>query len=321
MSRTDTANVQESVEPRAHVARILRGRATAIVSDAVGGYPFAGIEHINADDRSALGDLAFQLLTTAVRDGELDAGYPVVSDLGRLAADHDIPIRLLFTLVYLVERSSLDQLAHDESFGVESEPWPALTQLIHAAFLDVCAAAAEHMGRHRHAIVDPLTTLHTKAVFVAALEKEIQRAERFGYPFAVIMLEVDALDEIRAKHGRGAGDRVIERIGIVLRNYFRETDWVGRLGDATFGVLMPDIQGFNAERHAERIRVAVHERLRLRDHRSDEAYAVTVSVGLLVVAAAERAMKAALLLEQAVAAVGEARHAGGNQVVHQRLDS
>jgi diguanylate cyclase (GGDEF)-like protein len=313
--------VQESVELCTQVARILQGHAGDIVADALGVYPFVGIEHVSAEDRARLGELSLQLLITAVRDGELDAGYPAVADLGRLAAQHEVSVRLLFTVLYLMERSALDQLAQDESFGVESEPWPTLTQIVHRASLDVCAAASEHVSRDGHSIIDPLTTLHTKAVFVAALEKEIQRAERFGYPFAVIVVDVDDLDEINDKHGRGAGDRVIERIGIVVRNYFRETDWVGRLGEDMFGVLMPDIQGFNAERLAERIRVTVQERMKLHDHRSDEAYAVTVSVGVLVVPSAERAMKADHLLEQAVAAVGRAREAGGNRVLSQRLDS
>ncbi len=313
--------MQESVELRTQVARILQGHAGDIVTDALGVYPFAGVEHVSAEERARLGELAFRLLTTAVRDGELDAGYPIVADLGRLAVQHEVSIRLLFTVLYLMERSALDQLAQDESFGLESEPWPTLTQMLHRASLDVCAAVSAHVGRNGPSIVDPLTTLHTREVFVAALEKEIQRAERFGYPFAVIVLDVDDLDEINEKHGRGAGDRVIERIGIVVRNYFRETDWVGRLGEDMFGVLMPDIQGFNAERLAERIRVTVQERMRLRDHRSDEAYAVTVSVGVLVVPSAERAMKADVLLEQAVAAVGRASAAGGNRVLSQRLDS
>ena len=39
--------------------------------------------------------------------------------------------------------------------------------------------------------------------FLAALEKEIQRSERFGHPFAVILLDVDRLADINARHGAG----------------------------------------------------------------------------------------------------------------------
>ena len=62
----------------------------------------------------------------------------------------------------------------------------------------------------------------------AALDKEIQRAERFDHPFSLILIDVDHLSDINARHGYGVGDRVLERIGILMRNYFREQDWVAR---------------------------------------------------------------------------------------------
>lgn len=308
--------VQEAVELRSHVARVLQGRAAAIVNEAIGVYPFAGIEHVAAEDRGRLGELAFQLLTTAVRDGELDSGYAVVGNLGRLAADKEVSTRLLFTVLYLIERATLDALALDESFGPDTEPWPALTQLIHRASLDVCAAVSEHVARDGagHGTIDSLTTLHTRPVFLAALEKEIQRCERFGHSFALIVVDVDRLADINGRHGYGAGDRVIERVGIVVRNYFRETDWVARLGGDTFGVLLPEIQGFNAERLAERMRITVQERLQLHDHRSDEQYQVTVSVGVLVAEIVDRSVKAEQLLTDALDAVRRAKQAGRNRV-------
>ena len=93
------------------------------------------------------------------------------------------------------------------------------------------------------------------------------------------------------------------------------------LGEDMFAVLMPDVQGFNAQRLAERLRLLIHERLRLRDHRSDEAYAVTASIGVLVVPTVSNAMRAEALLAEAVSVVNQASEAGGNRVVSQRLDS
>lgn len=206
--------MQVAVELRSLIARALQGRAAAIVTEAIGGYPFVGIEHIIADDRTQIGDLAFELLATAVRDGELDAGYTLVGNLGRLAADKDVSIRLL----------------------------------------------------------------------------------------------------INARHGHGAADRVIERVGIVVRNYFRETDWVARVGGDAFGVLLPEIQGFNAERLAQRIRTTVQERLQLHDHRSDEDYQVTVSVGVVVAETVDRSVQAEQLLTDAEAAVDRAKQAGRTRV-------
>lgn len=308
--------MQEAAELRAHIARSLHGRAEAIVKDAVAVYPFAGMENVGADDRAQLTGLALQLITHAVRDGALTPRHGAVADLGRLAVDKKVGTRLLFTVVYFVERSALDELAVDDSFGVASEPLPALTQIIRRASLDVCAALSEQMNGSavETVITDSLTTLHTRAIFLAALEKEIHRSERLGHPFAVILIDVDGLADINARHGYGSGDRVLERVGIVVRNYFRETDWVARLGGDTFAVLLPEIQGVNAERLAERMRITVLERLQFHDHRSDQQFPLTISVGVVVAESVDRSVKAERLVAEAEEALGRAQKAGGNRV-------
>ena len=90
----------------------------------------------------------------------MDAAYPAAADLGRIASQHGVSVRVLFTLTYLVERAALDRLAQDESFGIESEPWPTLTQMLRHASLDVCAAASQHVGGNGQMIIDPLTSIN-----------------------------------------------------------------------------------------------------------------------------------------------------------------
>ncbi|OFW36571.1 MAG: hypothetical protein A3F70_11665 [Acidobacteria bacterium RIFCSPLOWO2_12_FULL_67_14] len=308
--------MSDVVELRTHVARSIQGRAASIVQDAAAVYPFAGLEQVATDDRARLADLAFQLLTAAVRDDGLEAGHALISDLARLGAEKHLGVRQLFSAVYLMERSALDELALDESFGVSSEPWAAVTQIIRRASFDVCGAFSEQAGGTAvdDGIVDPLTTLYTRQVFVAALNREIQRSERFGHPFAIILLDVDRLAEINARHGYGAGDRVLERVGIVVRNYFRETDWVARVGEDTYAVLMPETEGVHAERLADRMRVMVQERLQLHDHRSEEQFPVTVSVAVLIAKSVDRRMQATQLLTDAEEALDRAKHAGRNRV-------
>ena len=168
------------------------------------------------------------------------------------------------------------------------------------------------------AIVDPLTTLHTRAVFLAALEKEIQRSERFGHPFAVILLDVDRLADINAKHGYGSGDRVLERIGFTVRNYFREQDWVARYAGDSFAVLLPETHREHAEQLADRIRATVETRLELHDYRSDEQVPVTVSVGVLIAEAVDQSVRAEQLLDDVKEAVDRAKQAGRNRL--ERVD-
>ncbi|MBI3049928.1 MAG: GGDEF domain-containing protein [Acidobacteria bacterium] len=307
--------MREPSEVRAHVARSLHGGAEAIVTDAVALYPFAGLETVGVDDRAPLAGRALQLIIAAVRDGALEASEVRVSELAARAEQKKIGVRPLFTVVHLVERAALDALALDDSFGVSSAPWPALAQTIRGASFDLCAALAEHLsGTVDAGIIDTLTTLYTKAVFLAALDKEIQRAERLGEPFALMVIDVDRLTDINTRYGYGAGDRVLERVGIVVRNYFRDTDWVARLGADVFAVLLPAIHGRDAQRLAERMRVTVQERLQVHDHRSDQQFPVTISVGVFAGESIERTVKAEQLVEAAQRVIVRAKQAGGNRV-------
>jgi diguanylate cyclase (GGDEF)-like protein len=234
-----------------------------------------------------------------------------------LLADKGIDARMVFNVLYLTERTALDEIAVDDSFGATSEPWPVLAQMVRRASFDVCGAFTEFLAREvaPAVLVDPLTTLHTRSVFVAALEKEIQRAERFGHPFAIIVFDVDHLAGINATHGYGAGDRILERIGIIIRNYFRETDWVARVAGDAFAVLLPEIQRVNAERLADRVRNMVRERMQLHDHRSDAQIAVTVSAGVLIAESVDKSVRAEQMMIEAKEAVTRAKTAGRNRVV------
>jgi diguanylate cyclase (GGDEF)-like protein len=308
---TDTENVQE----RSQAARILELHSEIILNDAVAIFPFAGAESADRNRSANLADLILQLLTAAVREGELDPRTGRVADLRQLAMDFGLTVRQLFGLVYVIERAALDELALDESFGATTEGWPGIGQMVRRGSFDVLAAIAERITREpdQSALHDSLTALHTRAVLIAALEKEIRRAERFLRPFAMILADVDRLAEINAKHGYGFGDRVLERIGIVIRNYFREHDWVTRSSEDTFAILMPETIRSNAESLADGLRVTVEERLALRDYRTEEHVQVTVSVAVLI-SDGQNSNHADQVLRQAEEAVARAKQAGGNRV-------
>ena len=163
-------------------------------------------------------------------------------------------------------------------------------------------------------LTDSLTALYTKSVFLAVLEKEIHRSNRFGHPFALILLDVDQLPEINATLGDGVGDRVLERIGIGVRSYFRETDWVARTSGSTFAVLLPETEAATAERLAEGVRAMIGHRLHFEDHLSGEQFPVTVSVGLVLAQLMDRSNSAEHLVADARAAVERAKWKGRNRV-------
>ena len=99
------------------------------------------------------------------------------------AAERALSTEQLFSVAYLAERTALDELALDESIGATSEPWPLVAQLVRRASFDLLAAYTERaqLEPSGAAIIDTLTTLHTRPLFDAVLAKEVDRAGRFGY--------------------------------------------------------------------------------------------------------------------------------------------
>jgi diguanylate cyclase (GGDEF)-like protein len=311
-----TSTDTEKVQDRSQAARILEKHSEVILNDAVAIFPFAGAESGDQARSANLADLILQLLVVAVRDAELDSRTGRVADLRQVAIDFGLTVRQLFGLVYVIERSALDELALDESFGATTEGWPGIAQMVRRGSFDVLAAVAERITREpdQSALHDSLTALHTRAVMLAALEKEIRRSERFKHPFAMIVVDVDHLAEINAKHGYGFGDRVLERIGIVIRNYFREHDWVTRSSEDAFAILLPETLRADAERLADGLRVTVEERLALRDYRTEEQVQVTVSVAVLIGDGVDSSVRGDQILRQAEDAVRRAKEAGRNRV-------
>ncbi|MDA1184367.1 MAG: GGDEF domain-containing protein [Acidobacteria bacterium] len=304
----------DPVELRTRIARALEKRATAIADDAVAVSAFAGMDDLDASDRTRLLEAIVRVLSHAVRETTRDSRSTDIIDLRQLVQNSALGIRTIFSVVHLLERSALGELAVDDSFGTTSETWPAVSQAVRRASFDVCATLCELRDQQRSETTDAMTGLHTREVLLIALDKEIQRAERFSHSFALIVIDIDRLSEINAAHGQGAGDFVIERVGIVVRNYFRETDWVARTAGGAFGVLLPETSRADAQQLANRVRIVVEERLHLSDYRSDDQFPVTVSIGVLVVDTPERDAQAPDLLSQAEEAVGRAKQAGRNRV-------
>jgi diguanylate cyclase (GGDEF)-like protein len=227
----------------------------------------------------------------------------------------------LFTFAYLTERTVLDELALHEDFGATSEPWPLVAQLVRRASYDLLGAYAERarLEPSGAAITDRLTTLYTRPLFEAALAKELERAVRFTCPISLILFDVDQLSKINQEHGYGVGDKILERLGITLRTYFRQHDWVARHGEDSIAVLLTRTEPDNAADLAERVRATVEERLEFKDHRDDSTVKVTLSAAVINLrAAVGEVIDPERLLADAEQIVERAKQHGRNRV--ERVD-
>ena len=107
---------------------------------------------------------------------------------------------------------------------------------------------------YRLARLDSLTGLPNRQALVEALEAELSRTRRLGRPFSVALLDCDGFKGINDRYGHLAGDEVLRRIGLGLRQHTRPYDCVGRLGGDEFLLVLSEVDSENAVLIAERLR-------------------------------------------------------------------
>ncbi len=96
-------------------------------------------------------------------------------------------------------------------------------------------------GLIKKAETDPLTKLYNKEETHRKIEECLAGAEE-GDHFALIMLDIDNFKTINDTQGHHTGDKVLIKIAEVIRNLFRESDIIGRIGGDELIVFMRNIK-------------------------------------------------------------------------------
>jgi len=274
---------RKSEDLRQQIASVLLDRSGFVTADMVAIFPFSGCEALSPEYCRRIGSLLVQLLAFAVRDGRVDPRGGFMADLHHVVLERALPVERLFTFTYLTERAAMDELAVDEVIGATSEAWPLVAQLVRRASFDVLAGYAERIQLEPSnvATTDRLTTLNAPAVMKLVISKEVDRACRFGYPLSIILYDVDNLADINRNYGYGVGDRILERLGILTRGFFRQHDWVARYEEDSIAVLLTGPDAAHANGLAETLRSTVEERLEFKDHRTDRPVRVTLTAAVI----------------------------------------
>jgi diguanylate cyclase (GGDEF)-like protein len=157
--------------------------------------------------------------------------------------------------------------------------------------------------------LDWLTGLYNMKHFDTVSAQEMARAERYGHPLSVMMLDSDNLKLINDKHGHQRGDQHIMDLSRAITHHCRLSDTAIRYGGDEFIVLMPETDTMGARFLAERIRAAVEEQGLKVDNRT---VPTTVSVG--IASSPKDATDPMGLVARADAALYTSKQAGRNRV-------
>ena len=128
----------------------------------------------------------------------------------------------------------------------------------HAALaIEAADRRARSEELYRQSREDALTGLPNRRDFFDRIGEECRRAERFGQPLCVAIVDVDHFKRINDTYGHAAGDKVLVEVAGRLRSALRPGDIVARLGGEEFGVLLPNARTATAAALCEGLRDAV----------------------------------------------------------------
>lgn len=122
------------------------------------------------------------------------------------------------------------------------------TLLDFKAYLDTC---------EEEAFTDHLTGLPNRRRFERQLDREIERTQRYGRPFCILMLDIDNFKLVNDSHGHEAGDEVIRVTAKILQEGTRGIDLAARVGGEEFAVILTETKLNVALEVADRLRMAI----------------------------------------------------------------
>ena len=128
------------------------------------------------------------------------------------------------------------------------------------------------------AITDGLTKLYNLRHFYNQLEIEIDRCNRYGHSLALLLLDIDHFKVYNDTYGHLEGDKVLVRLGQIIKSCLRTMDSAYRYGGEEFTIILPETTCEEAINVAGRLKTAVELECFLPE--PGKIYTITISIGV-----------------------------------------
>lgn len=185
-------------------------------------------------------------------------------------------------------------------------PPPAPAPTLHDASLNYNGQEHALLAPPVNSRTDDLTGLPNFFALREEITRQIAERRRRQTPVCMALVSVDQLGQLHQQHGPQVIEVVLRAVTQFLRAALRTMDFVARLDDGDFALVLPVTTSANAVHVAERIRKAVELcRLRIDEHE----FQFSVSVGVTELLGADEVDGA---LDRGRSTLETARTAGGN---------
>ncbi len=126
--------------------------------------------------------------------------------------------------------------------------------MVCCSFADITARKEKEYELLRLATTDPLTGALNRRAFHDACLREYARAQRGGYPLALVSCDLDHFKQVNDSYGHAVGDEVLRQFTSTLNYSLRPGDVFGRIGGEEFALLLPGATPDIAAMIAARVR-------------------------------------------------------------------
>jgi diguanylate cyclase (GGDEF)-like protein len=195
----------------------------------------------------------------------LDRQIPRLDGYGVLASLREDPELGEVPVVLVTSHGEPDEVADGLTRGAHDylrKPFEQqeLVARVHAAMRTKALQdelRARNAQLERLVSTDLLTGLMNRGAVADHLRALVSRSHRHGAPLSVVLVDVDGIGEVNARHGHAAGDAALKAVAERIGRELREEDAAGRWSGDQVLVVAPDTADGGAAPLVGRLRDAV----------------------------------------------------------------
>ena len=131
-----------------------------------------------------------------------------------------------------------------------------------------------HMAHH-----DGLTGLANRSLLREKVDRELGRCRRGDGRFAIHLIDLDGFKQVNDVHGHAAGDELLARVAMGLRQAVGEKDLIARIGGDEFAVLQTNVK---SDKEVAALGQAITNALPSAIGQIENSMPVTASIGIAV---------------------------------------